>query len=54
VPLLVSGGAIGEHVVQSRRVETRQIAPTILKLLGLDPTDLRAVQVEHTRSLPLD
>jgi hypothetical protein len=54
VPLLVSGGAIGEHVVQFRRVETAQIAPTILKLLGLDPTDLRAVQVEHTRALPLD
>ena len=47
-------GAIGEHLVQSQRVETTQIAPTILKLLGLDPSDLRAVQIEHTRALSLD
>jgi hypothetical protein len=34
------------------RVETTQIAPTILALLGLDPSDLQAVRAEHTRVLP--
>ena len=34
-------------------VETTQIAPTILKLLGLDPHALKAVHEEHTQALPL-
>jgi hypothetical protein len=34
-------------------VETTQIAPTILKLLGLDPNFLQAVKMEHTAVLPL-
>ena len=38
------------HRVDSA-VETTQIAPTILQLLGLDPQALQAVQAEHTRSL---
>lgn len=29
------------------------IAPTILKLLGLDPNRLQAVDIEHTQVLPL-
>ena len=33
-------------------VETTQIAPTILDLLGLDPDALQAVQIEGTRALP--
>jgi hypothetical protein len=33
-------------------VETTQIAPTILSLLGLDPGELQAVRIEHTRVLP--
>ena len=33
-------------------VETTQIAPTILALLGLNPGQLQAVQIEHTRVLP--
>jgi Type I phosphodiesterase / nucleotide pyrophosphatase len=33
-------------------VETRQIAPTIVKALGLDPNLLGAVQAEHTETLP--
>ncbi len=33
-------------------VETAQIAPTILKALGLDPHDLIAVQKEGTQVLP--
>ena len=34
------------------RVETTQIAPTILKLLGLRPDQLKSVQIEHTAVLP--
>jgi len=33
-------------------VETTQIAPTILRLLGLRPQDLQAVVAEHTAILP--
>jgi hypothetical protein len=53
VPLVVSGDAVGRHEVDNGRVETTQIAPTILQLLGLDPDALQAVQIEHTRSLSL-
>jgi hypothetical protein len=34
------------------QVETRQIAPTIVKALGLAPSLLNAVQSEHTETLP--
>jgi Type I phosphodiesterase / nucleotide pyrophosphatase len=34
------------------QVETRQIAPTIVKALGLDPNNLSAVRSEHTETLP--
>jgi hypothetical protein len=34
------------------RVETTQVAPTILKLLGLSPRSLEAVQLEGTQVLP--
>jgi len=37
--------------VDSHPVETTQIAPTILHLLGLDPDALRAVRIEHTKTL---
>jgi phosphoglycerol transferase MdoB-like AlkP superfamily enzyme len=53
VPLIISGAHEGEHVINSSPVETIQIAPTILKLLGLNPNSLKAVQIEHTRALPL-
>jgi hypothetical protein len=33
-------------------VETTQVAPTILKALGLNPAALQAVQKEHTAVLP--
>src|SRR5262249_1750132 len=33
-------------------VETTQVAPTILKALGLKPGDLQSVQMEHTQVLP--
>jgi len=53
VPLLVSGAPIGHHELDGRWVETTQIAPTILRLLGLDPGALQAVRIEHTALLPL-
>lgn len=48
--LLVRPGAPGGTAV-TRPVETTQIAPTILKLLGLNPQKLRAVQLEGTPAL---
>jgi hypothetical protein len=55
VPLVVSGAELGsDGEFNSSRVETTQIAPTILKLLGLNPNALKAVQIEHTRALSLD
>ncbi|HET7660140.1 MAG TPA: alkaline phosphatase family protein [Oryzihumus sp.] len=51
VPLVVSGpGGHGARV--TRAVETTQIAPTILHLLGLNPRQLQAVRIEGTRVLP--
>jgi arylsulfatase A-like enzyme len=52
VPLVVAGRAL-EARQSMRKVETTQIAPTILDLLGLDSNQLKAVRIEHTRSLPL-
>jgi hypothetical protein len=52
VPLVVSGAWI-RHEVDGAGVLTTQIAPTILRVLGLDPQDLRAVRVAHTQALPL-
>jgi arylsulfatase A-like enzyme len=52
VPLVVSGGNLSPSV-HNESVETTQIAPTILSLLGLDPQSLQAVQQEHTPTLPL-
>ena len=51
VPILVTGPDV-HHAVVDHAVETTQIAPTILDLLGLDPHALRAVQIEHTKDLP--
>ena len=51
VPILVVWrGAVGGTGVTAP-VETTQIAPTILKLLGLDPDELKAVQIEGTQPL---
>jgi hypothetical protein len=52
VPILISlpGGHRG-HVIDDA-VETTQIAPTILGLLGFSPSSLDAVRIEHTRVLP--
>jgi hypothetical protein len=52
VPILVALPGLDHGHVFGSPVETTQIAPTILSLLGLNPFDLQAVQIEHTRVLP--
>ena len=52
VALVVSGGDVAEAKVVTSSVETTQIAPTILRLLGLNPHSLKAVQIEGTKTLP--
>jgi hypothetical protein len=51
VVLLVSNPSLKPRTVTSF-VETTQVAPTILKLLGLDPNELDAVRKEGTPVLP--
>ena len=51
VGLIVSNPAIDEEQVKSP-VATSQVAPTILKALGLDPRALKSVRIEHTQVLP--
>jgi hypothetical protein len=51
VMLLVSNPGL-EHKAVHSFVETMQVAPTILQLLGLDPNDLDAVRKEGTPVLP--
>jgi Type I phosphodiesterase / nucleotide pyrophosphatase len=52
VMLLVSGGGLREGRTVTSFVETSQVAPTILKILGLDPESLDAVRIEGTPVLP--
>jgi len=51
VIMLLSNPSFDRRTVTSP-VETEQIAPTILKALGLDPNRLQAVQIEGTQVLP--
>lgn len=51
VALLVSHPDFDQETVHAA-VTTAQIAPTILKLLGLDPDELEAVRAENTSVLP--
>ncbi len=52
VLLVLSNPGLHSSVVADH-VENRQVAPTILKALGLEPEELEAVRGEdHTRSLP--
>jgi hypothetical protein len=51
VPLVVFAPGVSPNVVNGP-VETTQIAPTILGLLGLDPDALEAVRIEGTEQLP--
>ncbi len=52
VPIVVYAPGAVEPGTHRQRVETTQIAPTILDLLGVDPSALEAVQIEGTRALP--
>ena len=52
VALLVAGAGVSSTGLNTQYVETTQVAPTILKLLGLNPNALKAVQVEGTKTLP--
>jgi hypothetical protein len=52
VPIVVYAPGAVEPGAHDSGVETTQIAPTILDLLGLDPNALQAVQIEGTQVLP--
>jgi hypothetical protein len=52
VPIIISGAGVTASGMSNQPVETTQIAPTILTLLGLDAHQLRAVALEHTQVLP--
>jgi hypothetical protein len=52
VPLLVYAPGTVRPSSSDRWVETTQVAPTILRLLGLDPRALDAAQIEGTQVLP--
>lgn len=51
VPIVLAGAGVDHTQTLREPVETTQIAPTILRLLGLNPGELKAVQHEHTRAL---
>lgn len=51
VALILANPGIDKTTVNAA-VATTQIAPTILKVLGLDPDELDAVRLEGTRMLP--
>jgi Type I phosphodiesterase / nucleotide pyrophosphatase len=52
VPILVYAPGAVESGSSDAWVETTQVAPTILSLLGLDPLALQAVRIEGTQVLP--
>ncbi|MDQ2814123.1 MAG: alkaline phosphatase family protein [Actinomycetota bacterium] len=52
VPILISLPGLHRGRVIDDSVETTQIAPTILDLLGFRPSSLDAVRIEHTQVLP--
>jgi hypothetical protein len=51
VPILVTWPGATPGLNVTAPVETTQIAPTILELLGLNPSELQAVQIEGTAPL---
>ncbi|WCK55046.1 alkaline phosphatase family protein [Aneurinibacillus sp. Ricciae_BoGa-3] len=52
VALLVSSAGTEKAKQDTAPVQTTQIAPTILKVLGLNPNSLQAVKKENTQILP--
>lgn len=53
VALLISGPKVGSGETINRQVSVAQIAPTIVKALGLKLRALDAVRLEHIQRLPL-
>ncbi len=51
VPILVTYPGVPGGTAVTAPVETTQIAPTILRLLGLNPNELQAVRMEGTQAL---
>jgi hypothetical protein len=51
VGLLVSNPSLEPGVVTTP-VRTKQVAPTVVRTLGLDPDALDGVRIEHTAVLP--
>jgi arylsulfatase A-like enzyme len=51
VPILISNPVITQTTIKTP-VQTMQIAPTILRVLGLNPAVLQGAALEHTRVLP--
>ena len=51
MPIVVYAPGVKPQV-SDHWVETTQIAPTIMHLLGLDPRALQAVQIQGTKVLP--
>ncbi|MEO8884134.1 MAG: alkaline phosphatase family protein, partial [Devosia sp.] len=51
VAVLVSNPQLQPRTITAL-VQTTQVAPTILRALGLDPAQLQAVQIEGTQELP--
>jgi hypothetical protein len=51
VPILVTWAGATPGLDVTTPVETTQIAPTILELLGLNPNELQAVKIEGTQPL---
>ena len=52
VMLLISNPTLIQPSTVHAAVETSQIAPTILSVLGLNPFSLDGVRLEHTATLP--
>jgi Type I phosphodiesterase / nucleotide pyrophosphatase len=52
IPILVVLPGQQHGTTNGTHVSILQIAPTILALLGLNPRELQAVQIEHTQVLP--
>jgi hypothetical protein len=51
VPILIVWPGAPRGTAVTAPVETTEIAPTILELLGLDPNELQAVRIEQTSPL---
>jgi hypothetical protein len=51
VALIVSNPELHRHVIKTP-VATSQVAPTILRALGIDPRELKSVRLEKTEVLP--